>query len=169
MRCRVHTSLIPPLFGAWPRGSVEMVSTSVPPTATEVWHSYHKTYMDFIPAACTCQIQIDPMFGCDVRQHLLAYRRASAPQGRSRCISPFQHTCTNRNPPGSLSFGPRRNDRAEWTTTRHIDLTLSISPPMFFPSLAGRRLLCLVVVLSRLVISLLFSPVLYISPNLPSF
>ena len=102
-----------------------------------------KTYINYIPEACTCHNQIDSMFGFDVRQHLLAYRRASAPQGRSRCISPFQHTCTNRNPPGSLSFGPRRSDRAEWTTTRHIDLTLFISSPTFFPSLAGRRLLVL--------------------------
>jgi hypothetical protein len=66
------------------------------------------------------------------RQDKSAYRCASAPQGRTCHISRI-NTCTYRDPPDSLSFGPRHNDRAEWTTTRHIDLTLSISSPMFFP------------------------------------
>lgn len=66
----------------------------------------------------------------------LASGCASPPQRPSRRISPI-NTCTHRDPSGSLSFGPRRNDSAVWTTTRHIDLTLSISSPMFFPSLAG--------------------------------
>ena len=73
----------------------------------------------------------------NIRHDKSAYRCASAPQGRTCHISRI-NTCTYRDPAGSLSFGPRRNDRAEWTTTRHIHLTLSISSPMFFP-FSGRQ------------------------------
>jgi len=58
VRCRVPTSLIPPLFGAWPRGSVEMVPTSVPPAATDVTHWGPQTYINCSREAYTCQTEI---------------------------------------------------------------------------------------------------------------
>ena len=45
VRCRVSASLIPPLFGAWPQGSVEMFPTSVPPAATDVSQLSPQTYI----------------------------------------------------------------------------------------------------------------------------
>jgi hypothetical protein len=59
VRCRVPTSLIPPLFGAWPPGSVEMVPTSVPPAATDVSLGPPKpTYINCFREVYTCQAEI---------------------------------------------------------------------------------------------------------------
>lgn len=122
VRCRVPTSLIPPLFGAWPPGSVEMVPTSVPPAATDVSLGPPKSTSTAFEKYIHVRQRSLKCVNFNVRQGKPAYRCASAPQGRQRHISPV-NTCIHRDPSGSMSFGPRRNDRAEWTTTRHIDLT----------------------------------------------
>jgi hypothetical protein len=132
----VHTSLIPPLFGAWPRGSVEMPFQRLSHQPLRMYHIHtHKLTSTALQKPVHVRWRSFNCSDFNLCQEMLTCRCASAPQGRSRRISPI-NTCIHRDPPGSLSFGPRRNDRAEWTTTRHIDLTLFhlVSDVLPFPS-----------------------------------
>jgi hypothetical protein len=143
VRCRVCTSLILPLFGAWPPGLRGLwrwfQRLSHEPLRRHPDSQTPKVYQLLFTNAKMAGYRLSNDFEAAVCQHLSAYRFASPPEGPSYCTSPI-NTCTHRDPSGFSSFGPRRNDSAGWTTTRHIDLTLSISSPMFFPSLAGTYL-----------------------------
>ena len=58
VRCRVPISLIPPLFGAWPRGSVEMPFQRLSHQPLRMYHWGPQTYIDCFREVYTCQAEI---------------------------------------------------------------------------------------------------------------